>query len=427
VKNQNNTLQPRPYWDLDAWAQIRLTNKQDYYDGLLYHLEEAVKCRTRSAYPVGTELSGGLDSSVITGIAHGFLKQRNEGIITFSNTLAEDVTDPELLKMDEKKYIEEVIRFNGIEDYEYLTAPAFDNVLDQIDFCLEVNDGLDRFSLEWQLPSKQAAMQKGVRTLFSGFPGDQMVTSLSKAYYLDYLDKKQYLAYFFADKKHSLRFNKLRPFLPHSLVTAGKAFKNWIGLYPEAVRRAADFYKIPAKYKRNYREYFKSSRLFKEQYLSYRHAQKCILLKPDVAQRMETETRFGAYYKIEPRFPMADIRLNQYFSALPNNFKYEGAISRSFYKIAVKKYLPKLIQEKEGKWGSVAPFMKSNRLEKYKLLPKLLETLPYNDYVIDKERLIEKLENYNKRSSQNQQFSSASLWDINILGCADILRWKKHN
>ena len=41
---------------------------------------EAVHCRLRSAFPLGSTLSGGLDSSFTTCIAQKILKNTNKGI-----------------------------------------------------------------------------------------------------------------------------------------------------------------------------------------------------------------------------------------------------------------------------------------------------------------------------------------------------------
>lgn len=369
------------YWTLDAFAETRLTKKEDYYEGLRHHFEEAVRCRTRSHYKVGAELSGGLDSSAITGVAHALVKEAGAELITFSNTLPEGVTDESLLVNDEKNYINDVIRFNGIQSYEYITRPGFDTLLEEIELSLFVNDGLERTNMRWQLALKKAAGEKNVRTLLSGFPGDQMVTSRTKNYYLDYLDKKQYLRYFLASRKLSPGFNKLRPFAPAALLDGLRAVKNLVARYEPEVRKAATGYYIPHRYKKAYKKGLLKSRLFRENLRSYRHAQKFILLKPVVGQRMESETRFGIYFRLEPRFPLADIRLTQFYSSIPNPLKYENPISRSLFREAVKKFLPDSVFHRDDKSGSVAPFLPLNRKEEVYLIRDLFSQLPPNPLI----------------------------------------------
>ena len=58
----------RKYWSLDPEREIHLKSDAEYAEAFREIFEDAVKCRLRSAYPVGTELSGGLDSSSVTCI-----------------------------------------------------------------------------------------------------------------------------------------------------------------------------------------------------------------------------------------------------------------------------------------------------------------------------------------------------------------------
>ena len=46
-----------------------MDSDEDYANAFREIFDEAVKCRLRSAYPIGFELSGGLDSSSIVNTA----------------------------------------------------------------------------------------------------------------------------------------------------------------------------------------------------------------------------------------------------------------------------------------------------------------------------------------------------------------------
>ena len=71
---------------------------------------------------------------------------------------------------------------------------------------------------------------------------------------------------------------------------------------------------------------------------------------------MESETRNGLYYGLEPRFPMADIRLVQYYLSMPNYLKYEGTLHRTAYRKALSKYMPQEVLERDNKTGGMAPY-----------------------------------------------------------------------
>jgi hypothetical protein len=93
-----------------------------------------------------------------------------------------------------------------------------------------------------------------------------------------------------------------------------------------------------------------------ERFKSHRYYQKYRLLKTKSALRMEAESRFGLSYRLESRFPMADIRLTQFYLSMPNDLKSEGNISRSAYRTAIKQYLPDKVLQRDNKLGNMAPF-----------------------------------------------------------------------
>lgn len=376
LDTRTKSLNIQQYWDLDPYAKLKFASKADYHEGLLHHFEQAVQCRTRSHYSVGSELSGGMDSSAITAVANEHLNLQHRELVTFSNTLADDVTDPEITILDERRYIDAVLEFNKIKNFVYITREAFDDPIDELNFAVGVNDGMERWNPLWQLPIKKEAMQRNVRTLLSGFPGDELVTYRGKYYFMDYLDKKQYLKYFLAKKKYP-GFNKLEPLLPHALKYQLSKVKRKLNIAGHKhVRNAFEQYAIPDFYKTHLRDCIWQDPIYQEQFKSYRHLQRYRLLKPQVNHRLESETRYGIHFRTEPRFPMADIRLIQFYLSMPNEFKYEGELSRTFFRNTVSKYLPPMIMQRNDKFGSIAPFLKGQKKITDDRISQLMETAP---------------------------------------------------
>lgn len=372
-----NKTQTDRYWVLDAHATIKLAKKEDYYEGLRHHFDEAVKCRLRSAYTIGAELSGGLDSSAIVGAASKFTNSR---LITFSNTTAIGITDEEELHRSERKYIEAVIEHNNIRDSVFVTKNAWGTLLDEIDFGLEVNDGLEVWAPMWQIGMKQAAMQKGVRVLLSGFPGDEMVTYKGQHHYLAQLERKEYIAYLKNIGNKNGLISILKPLIPVGLEYGLHKINNALSLYDKRMRQASSAFHIPVKYRMMKRDAIWTDEIFRQRYKSYKHYQISRLLKPMVELRLEAETRFGLYSRLETRFPMADIRLTQFYLSMPDELKYHAEINRHAYRQSVKDYLPDIVMNRLTKIGNLAPFWnKANRLNERKIeIEKIREQLQEN-------------------------------------------------
>lgn len=83
---QEGSVSTRPYWSLaypDRGAPSRHRDERAAAEELRAHLTEATRLRMRADVPVGSYLSGGLDSSVISALAAGMAP---DGLRTFSVT-----------------------------------------------------------------------------------------------------------------------------------------------------------------------------------------------------------------------------------------------------------------------------------------------------------------------------------------------------
>ena len=379
------------YWDLDADTEIVFENRQQYYDTLLQHFETAIKCRLRTAYPIGVELSGGMDSSGITGVASSLLKQEGRGrqLTTISNSVPPHITDEEKLEKSERKWIDAVINFNGIKNAVFTLAKNPAHLFEDIDNMLDINSGLDNWEQHWQIPIRESAKKEKIRVLFSGFPGDEMVTYRGKYYFLDLLDKKQYLKYFLA-KREFPGFHKLMPLIPFNIRYSLHLFKNKLRLYNGQVKKTLKLFNIPADAITKKGDVSWQNPLVKTQFNSYRHYQKQRFLRYHLPARMESETRNGLYYGLEPRFPMADIRLTQYYLSMPNYLKYEGTLHRTAYRKALSKYLPQEVLERDNKTGGMSPYrepitdeaaIKAKQELNKQLTDEMLKDLEGNKYI----------------------------------------------
>lgn len=163
-------LKHRCYWSLDPSAELKLRSDDEYAAAYRETFTEAVRCRLRSAFPVGSHLSGGLDSSSITCVARDLAA--NEGgrrLQTFS-LVFDDVP-----QSDERPFINAVVNAGGVDPHYIrgdMVTPLTDlrRVLWHQD---EPFHGPNLF-LNWQVWS--VARQHDVRVLLDGIMGDNVVS-----------------------------------------------------------------------------------------------------------------------------------------------------------------------------------------------------------------------------------------------------------
>ena len=164
------------YWQLDPTRQIRLKSDQAYAEAFTEHFTEAVRCRLRTTAPIGTMLSGGLDSSAVTGVAQ--------------TLLTADATSPLQVfsayftgtgETDERPFMDAVLalgpsypsgHLHRIDGNQINPAETIDAILAQVDQPFWYPFVL----VNWEL--YRLAHAQGVRVLLDGIDGDTTVADL---------------------------------------------------------------------------------------------------------------------------------------------------------------------------------------------------------------------------------------------------------
>ena len=172
-------LSIREYWDLDPQREIKLGSPDEYAEAFREVFIEAVRCRLRSAYPVGLTLSGGLDSSSIVGVAKSLRNEMDPVPIHTISCVFDDV-----LTSDEREYMGLMVPCEGIQSH--FVHPDRRSALDRIDEILWHQDQpiyVRNYFLWTTMYDK--AREEGVRVMLDGEDGDTVV---SKGYqYLYFL------------------------------------------------------------------------------------------------------------------------------------------------------------------------------------------------------------------------------------------------
>ena len=158
------------YWRLDPSRTLPPASDEEYATQLREIFTEAVNCRLRSAYPVGTTLSGGLDSSSITCVARNLLgRQNKEALHTFSSVF-DDLPD-----CDERNYTRHIFEQGKLRPHfvQGDSQTALENIEDMFWHQDEAFYAPNWF-MSWPL---YAEIQKqNVRVVLDGFDGDNAVS-----------------------------------------------------------------------------------------------------------------------------------------------------------------------------------------------------------------------------------------------------------
>lgn len=162
--------QLQQYWSLDPAREICYVADEEYAEAFREIFTEAVRCRLRSAFPVGCSLSGGLDSSSVVCVARKLLAGNgNHPLHTFSYIF------DEVPECDERPFINAVLDQGRVESH-YVHADRLSPLAD-IDRVLWHQDQpflVHNLFMEWFQYS--VAQQQGIRVMLDGEDGDTTVS-----------------------------------------------------------------------------------------------------------------------------------------------------------------------------------------------------------------------------------------------------------
>lgn len=351
---QNHTIKIEEYWKLEPQELLTLPDDEiiKRFKDLII---ESIHCRVQESDVVGSELSGGLDSSTISAFAN----QMNP-LIAFSHVLPEDKVGKIHPLKDEKEQIGLVRQFCNIKNsYEIKSDET--GVLSAIKNNLEVTGYISQqnFSIFSDELYKKAANER-VSVLLSGFGGDEGITSKS-GFYLEelainsnwkelFLDlKNQKLGLHKTYKRFIKYFIKVKiPFLYKSISLINKQKPWWYDKYNQ-LAISKDF-EEKLNIKSNYFSNFESNSTLSTQEINIER-----LTHPHVSQRLEYCSLAARKYGIEYRYPFFDKQLIEFYLSMPARLKARDGIHRYAIRQAIEGILPKKIQWRNDKSGATIP------------------------------------------------------------------------
>ena len=160
---KNGKLKTKPFWSVESKiSKTTLSNEKQAKEELETLLLKSVERRMISDVPLGTFLSGGIDSSLVTAIAQ---KISNKPVKTFSIGFKES-------KFNEAVYAKKVAAHLGTDHHEYILSEK--NAIEKIDNLLNIYDEpfADSSAIPTLLVSEMA--KKEVTVCLSGDGGDEL-------------------------------------------------------------------------------------------------------------------------------------------------------------------------------------------------------------------------------------------------------------
>lgn len=298
---------------------------------------ESVKLRTISDVPVGSCLSGGIDSTAIVSTLNTILP-------TKFNTYSLIAPGYEF---DESRYIEEIGKKANIQ--QFFTQLSKNDFLHEIyDFIHAQEEPVTGLSPYAQYRVMKLAHEQKAKVLLDGQGGDEIFAGYT-----------YYFAYYFYELLAGFK-----------LITLGKEVisyrKNFKNFYPF---KLLAFILLPKKLKFSMWKIFADSWINKKYLFEQSHNQgdprwekmtlnECLsltLYSTAIPHLLRWEDKNSMRWSIETRPPFLDINLVQAAMSLPSAKKISNGRTKVIFKESIDDILPSLIKERKDKIGFAAP------------------------------------------------------------------------
>jgi asparagine synthase (glutamine-hydrolysing) len=178
VKHDGSISQKR-YWSPDKIKTVALSSDADYADGLRERLDLAVRRQMRSSHPIGSLLSGGLDSSSVSVLAARALAERNQRLSAFTGVPRRGFAGPVPSGhyADETPYVEAIQRTARNIDVTYVQNNECNDFAEFERVFLALEGPIrNPTNLGWLLTTLRLARGQGRRVLLGGLYGNYTIS-----------------------------------------------------------------------------------------------------------------------------------------------------------------------------------------------------------------------------------------------------------
>ncbi|MGQ0812307.1 MAG: asparagine synthase (glutamine-hydrolyzing) [Nitrospiraceae bacterium] len=347
---QDNRLTRTRYWELPNPDSSLARKPEQLVESFEHLFRDSVRLRLRSDVPIGSCLSGGLDSSSIVCVASSLLSAHPASHLLDARQKAFSSCFEEA-QYDERRYSRDVVEHAGIQAYYTFPDPKeLAANLDKLVWNQEEPFGSTSVFAQWMV--MRLAADHGMKVLLDGQGADELLAG--------------YHGFFgplFADLIQQGRWGVLREEL--------RAYRRLHGTLPRYIYANLARALLPRNFVQATRTRLTGSarwidrefqcqgrsRLETESsYPSHVQAMQERLIKYNgLRALLHCEDRNAMAFGIETRLPFLDHRLVEFLLPLPNECKLRDGWTKVILRESMRGILPESVRLRADKMGFVTP------------------------------------------------------------------------
>lgn len=330
-------VKTKRYWQLlEANPFYEKTDFTEAAKKFYEFFEQSIKLHMRSDVPVGTCLSGGLDSSSIVCLSQKLLRKGalTEKGLENTKTFRTFSSVPQEKRISEVPYIEEVVQHSNVEPH--FTTPTFDDFMNDFDELVAIHD--EPFhdpSVYMQYRVIKLAKENGIKVLLDGQGGDECLAG-----YQRYL--RDYLKDLIRERKYLKALLNFVGTLDLTAPFFWRYFRKRFGTRQRALDEIVTVEKPPER-PLEYETNNLANRLRYD------------LLAGSIIELLKYEDMNSMAFSIESRVPFLFHPMIEYLFKLPMSTKINGKWTKYILREAMRGILPEKVRMRRSKLGFPAP------------------------------------------------------------------------
>lgn len=337
---KTDTVTEKRYWHPQHSPAVKLDTDEDYEKKFKELLEQSVKDRLRSAYPVTSHLSGGLDSTGIAAIASRLLRKDKKKLLGINWIASPEPTDaPDYYEWSYSQ------RFAELAEIEHHHINLDTNNLSEIFLNMDIlqNDTVD---LWYEFLVRKEVRNADGRVILSGWGGDEIASSYGRGYFTE----------LFYSGRLIKSITAFREYTNHKRYT----IRQFLKAYFNVTIWQSIPYKLRCKIRKKNCYRAVSLICINDDFAAFvnnlnapdisnsvktvRGVQLSYLEMGYIQQRIESWAIASINEKMEYRYPLLDKRLVEFCLGIPATLFLKGNQNRYIYRQAMKNELPDYIR-----------------------------------------------------------------------------------
>lgn len=369
-----NSIQLKCYWDLRVQEKYLRISEEEATRKLRDLFIEAIRERSRSIFPMGIELSGGLDSSGIASCLNKVINHKFP-VFAFSHTLGKNQDMGLMHFNDEYSYSSKIVLFNQLSKHILINGEHDEGGYESVLKYLKVMNkpAVQGFAMMSDLLYDYGS-QAGIRVLLSGFGGDEGITYQGGGLLEELITRKNFekLKEIFKDRIRKQWGSYYRKIIALYLK---RRIPGLINVLKKDWRRSR--FEIFALEKKLGLEFKMRKKYFERVQIpsdpDVRKRQYKHIMHQHIVDRLENSYYLAKENGIEYRYPFLDVKLIEFFYSIPSEYKYKNGTGRYLFRMAMKGILPEEIRLREDKAGATIPNVMNRIIKDEKIFRELIE------------------------------------------------------